>query len=57
MSRRPLSTNAGVPLIESRMRCTVDRTGRASGAEEVEQMGSLGRVELERVRDPVDDAL
>ena len=31
MSRRPLSTNAGVPLIESRTRCTVDRTRCGAG--------------------------
>ena len=68
MSRRPLSTNAGVPIIESTTRCTVGRTllragrrrgraGRAGGADQVEQVRPLGLIELQRVRDAVDDAL
>ncbi len=68
MSRRPLSTSAGVPIIESRTRCTVDRTRpagglrdergrRAGGAHQVDEMGPLGLIELQCASDAVDNAL
>ena len=68
MSRRPLSTKAGAPVIESRMRWTVGRTRcgrrrrrggrvRAGGAEQVEQVRSFGLVELQGVREAVDHAV
>ena len=68
MSSRPLSTSAGVPVIESMMRWTAGRTCcgagrrrgrrvRAGGPDQVEQMRPLGVIELQRVRDAVDDAL
>src|SRR6266571_5676333 len=68
MSSRPLSTSAGVPVIESMMRWTAGRTccgaglrgrpaGAAGGPDQVEQVHPLGVVELQRVRDAADDAL
>src|SRR6478735_6603135 len=50
MSRRPLSTKAGAPVRESRMRC-------AGGAEQVLQVRSLRLVELQGVGKAVDDAV
>ena len=67
-SCRALSTNAGVPNIESSTRCTVGRTCcRAArrrcgptgpgGAEQVDKVRPFGVVELQSVRHAIDDAL